>query len=47
MKVYRASPSTTVRAYKKAQKALKLKEEMTFSAAEVDTFLPQELRRGQ
>ena len=46
-KVYAESPSTTEGAYKKAQKALKLEEEMTFSIAEVDAFLPKELRRTQ
>ena len=46
-KIYAESPSTTEGAYKKAQKALKLEEEMTFSVAEVDAFVPQELRRMQ
>ena len=46
-KVYSESPSTSEGAYKKAQKALKFEEEMTFSITEVDAFLPQELRRTQ
>lgn len=45
--VYTKSPSTTGTAYKKAQKALKVQDEMTFSVAEVDAFLPQALRRTQ
>ena len=45
--VYTKSPSTTGTAYKKAQKALKVQDEMTFSIAEVDAFLPQALRRTQ
>ena len=45
--VYASAPSTTDAAYKKARKALSLEEEMTFSAAEVDAFLPQALRRTE
>ena len=45
--IYANSPSTTEAAYKKAHKALNLQEEMTFSVAEVDAFLPQALRRTQ
>ncbi len=44
--VYSGAPSTTFQAYKKAQEALKELEDMTFSDAEIDTFLPQELKRG-
>ncbi|MDA8336996.1 MAG: SLATT domain-containing protein [Peptococcaceae bacterium] len=44
--VYAGSPSTTYKAYKKAQEALKRDEEMTFSDQEIDAFLPKELRRG-
>ena len=44
---YANSPRTTEAAYKKAHKALNLLEEMTFSVAEVDAFLPQVLRRKQ
>lgn len=45
--IYANSPSTTEAAYEKAHKALNLQEEMTFSVAEVDAFLPQALRRTQ
>ena len=44
---YATSPSTTETAYRKAHKALNLKEEMTFSVAEVDSFLPPALRRTE
>ncbi|PPD58672.1 SLATT domain-containing protein [Dehalogenimonas etheniformans] len=44
--VYAGSPSTTYRAYQKAQESLKQLEEMTFSENEIDAFLPDELRRG-
>jgi hypothetical protein len=42
---YSGAPSTTFRAYRKAQEALKRLEDMTFSDAEIDAFLPQELKR--
>lgn len=42
---YNGAPSTTHQAYKKAQNALKVREDLTFSDAEVDAFLPRELRR--
>lgn len=44
--VYSGAPSTTFQAYKKAQEALKKLEDMTFTDAEIDAFLPKELRRG-
>lgn len=44
--VYAGSPSTTYAAYRKAQKALKQNEDMTFSDQEIDVFLPRELKRG-
>lgn len=44
--VYSGAPSTTFAAYKKAQKALQEQEDMTFSDAEIDAFLPKELRNG-
>jgi len=44
--VYSGSPSTTFQAYKKAQEALKTKEDMTFSDEEIDAFLPNELKRS-
>jgi hypothetical protein len=43
--IYQGAPSTTYQAYKKAQQALKYKEDMTFSDEEIDAFLPRELRR--
>ena len=39
--VYSGAPSTTVRAYTKAQKALQQWEEMTFSDEELDKLLPR------
>ena len=44
--VYIGSPSTNFKAYTKAQDALQNKEDMTFSDAEIDAFLPSELKRG-
>ena len=43
--VYSGAPSTTYQAYKKAQEALKQREDMTFSDDEIDDFLPKELRK--
>lgn len=44
--VYSGAPSTTFAAYNRAQEALKQHEDMTFSDAEIDAFLPKELRKG-
>jgi len=44
--IYLGSPSTNFKAYTKAQDALQNKEDMTFSDAEIDAFLPSELKRG-
>ena len=44
--VYAGSPSTTYAAYRRAQDSLKRHEEMTFSDAEIDAFLPKQLRSG-
>lgn len=44
--VYSSAPSTMFQAYKKAQEALKTLEDMTFTDAEIDAFLPKELKRG-
>lgn len=44
--VYTGAPSTTCGAYKKAQQALQQQEDMTFSDAEIDAFLPKELKKG-
>jgi hypothetical protein len=43
--IYNGAPSTTFKAYKKAQIALKRLEDMTFADEEIDAFLPKELRR--
>lgn len=43
--VYSGTPGTTVKAYKKAQKALQELGDMTFSDEEIDDFLPKELRK--
>lgn len=45
--VYSGAPSTTYKAYKKAQQALKNSEDMTFSDREIDAFLPNELKRSK
>lgn len=45
--VYSGSPSTTIKAYKTAQKALKVNEDLTFSDEEIDVFLPRELKRNK
>lgn len=45
--IYSGSPSTTYQAYKEAQRALKQLEDMTFTDAEIDAFLPKELKRVQ
>jgi hypothetical protein len=44
--IYRGAPHTTSGAYGDAQVALKKNEEYTFSDAEIDKFLPKELRRA-
>lgn len=44
--LYTGAPSTTGKAYKEAQKAIQEAEEMSFSEAEIDALLPQELRKG-
>ena len=44
-KIYAGAPSTTFRAYRKAQEALQQMEDMSFSDAEIDAFLPKELKR--
>lgn len=43
---YSSSPSTTFKAYRKAQRALKTLEDMSFADAEIDAFLPKELKRA-
>ena len=44
--VYEGAPSTNFKAYTFAQKALQHSEDLTFSDAEIDAFLPNELRKG-
>lgn len=44
-KTYKGSPRTFFKAYSKAQTALKVNEELTFSDEEIDKFLPASLRR--
>lgn len=44
--VYSGAPSTTFKAYKRAKASLKENEEMTFSDEEIDSFLPQVLRKN-
>lgn len=44
--LYAAAPSTMNKAYREAQQALKVREDMTFSEAEIDALLPESLRRS-
>ena len=44
-KIYKNAPRTSTCAYEKARKALKEKEEMTFSDEEIDAFIPQKMRK--
>ncbi len=44
-KIYKSAPRTDDEAYGKAQTALKENEELTFSDAEIDAFLPAPLRK--
>ena len=44
-KIYRAAPHTDGKAYGEAQNALKHNEDLTFSDAEIDGFLPAPLKR--
>lgn len=45
--LYVEAPSTTPKAYRKAQEALKEQEELTFSDEEIDAFLPCILRKSR
>jgi hypothetical protein len=45
--IYKFAPDTTSRAYEKAQRALKISEDMTFSSEEIDRFLPSGLRLNE
>jgi SMODS and SLOG-associating 2TM effector domain family 4 len=42
-KIYEFAPDTSSKAYKAAQKALKISEDMTFSNDEINKFLPDSL----
>jgi SMODS and SLOG-associating 2TM effector domain family 4 len=44
-KIYHSVPHTNGKAYAEAQDALKNKEDLTFSDAEIDAFLPGPLKR--
>ena len=44
--VYQNAPRTNEKAFMKAQKALKVDEQMTFSDKEIDMFLPNTFRRN-
>jgi len=44
--IYSRSPRTFKSAYSSAQKALKIREELTFNDKEIDNFLPPELRKS-
>lgn len=43
---YETAPRTSSKAYADASVGLKEREELTFSDAEIDAFLPESLRRG-
>ena len=44
--IYRDAPRTTPEAYERAQVALQLNDDLTFSAGEIDQLLPSALRIG-
>jgi hypothetical protein len=44
-KTYKGSPRTFSKAYKEAQKALQINDELTFTDEEIDKFLPNTLRK--
>jgi hypothetical protein len=46
-KTYEEAPQTSAFAYRRAQKALKRDEDFTFSASEIDRFLPASLKMQQ
>jgi hypothetical protein len=45
--IYENAPRTTIKSYREASTALKLREDLTFSAEEIDKFLPEPLRRSR
>jgi hypothetical protein len=42
--IYKLAPDTTGRAYRRAQQALQINEDMTFANEEINRFLPDSLR---
>ncbi len=46
-KIYKSAPHTDAKAYGEAQNALKNLEDLTFTEAEIDAFLPTPLKRKQ
>lgn len=44
--VYQGAPNTNIKAYRRAQESLQKHEDMTFSDEEIDSFLPQELKKA-
>jgi hypothetical protein len=44
--IYQAAPQTDGKAYIEAQKRLQKMEDLTFSADEIDCFLPLSLKRA-
>lgn len=44
LNIYKGSPRTISKAYKKATEALNVNEELTFNENEIDNLLPKELR---
>lgn len=45
--IYKFSPNTSNKAYKRAQRAIQKEEEQTFNIGEVDKILPASLRKGK
>lgn len=45
LRIYEQSPRTNAKGYGKAQVALKVNEELTFSDVEIDCMLPKKLRK--
>jgi len=43
--IYKAAPHTNGKAYSEAQNALQNREDLTFTDAEIDAFLPGPLKR--
>ena len=44
--IYQSAPSTSNKGYQRAQVALQVNQDLTFTDGEIDRFLPPELRRG-